>query len=119
YGDAVHLLRDERLEDFLLPQLVCRLGRAPDDVDVAALRRLAFGAGLRVVEDGQVERLRHDGEPQPGRGARFRAVGAADAEAGNDDDEPFHQRSFRSARAVALRSMTTITITTRPTIRRS
>ena len=66
-GDAVHALRDERLEDFLLLQLVAGLRAAPDDLDVAELFRRALGADLGVVEHRNVERLRDDGEPQLAR----------------------------------------------------
>ena len=62
--DAVDALRDERLEDLLLLQLVGALRRAPEDLDVAELGRLALRADLRVVEDRDVERLGNDREAQ-------------------------------------------------------
>ena len=46
----------------LLAQLIGVFRSAPDDFDVAALRRFALGTDLRVVEDGNVERLRDHGE---------------------------------------------------------
>ena len=55
--DAVHALRDERLENLLLLELVGGLRRAPDHLDVAELLGGALGADLRVVEDREVERL--------------------------------------------------------------
>ena len=63
-GDAVDALRDVRLEDFLLLQLIRRRRRVPQDLDVAEFRRRSLGADLRVVEDGDVERLRNDREAQ-------------------------------------------------------
>ena len=44
--DAVHLLRDERLEDLLLLELIGVVRAAVDHLDVAERRRLALGADL-------------------------------------------------------------------------
>ncbi len=78
--DAVHALRDERLEDFLLLQLVAGLRAAPDDFDVAELFRRPLGADLGVVEHRDVERFGDDGEAQlPWRlGGRRAAPAASD-----------------------------------------
>ena len=62
--DAVHALRDERLQDLLLLQLIGVRRPVPEDLHVAELLGLALRPGLRVVEHGQVERFRNDREPE-------------------------------------------------------
>jgi len=54
---AVDALRDERLEDFLLPQLVGISGPRQMISTLPQLRRLALGADLGVVEHRQIERF--------------------------------------------------------------
>ena len=74
--DAVDALGDVGLEDFLLLQLIRRCGRIPQHFDIAVFSGRALGAELRVVEDGNVERLRDDREAHLARrrGGRFAAV---------------------------------------------
>ena len=83
--DAVDALRDERLEDFLLLELIAGLRAAPDDLDVAELLRRPLGADLGVVEHRDVERLGNHGEAQLPRRLGGRRAAAA---AGHDQSRP-------------------------------
>ena len=127
--DAVDLLRDERFEDLLLLELVGALGPAPDHLDVAEPGGLALGADLRVVEDRECRAPSESprrASAQPARLPRRRArlpvphdPGHGDSE--QDRTEPFHAsaRPPLPARSRSSWSITTMTITTRPTMSRS
>ena len=84
--DAVHLLRDVRLENLLLLQLIRARGRVPENLDVPQLLRGPLRADARVVEDRDVERLRHDGEAEApaSPAASLAGGGLATAAAGED-----------------------------------
>ena len=62
--DPVDSLGNERLENFLLAQLIGVLRPAPDHLDIPELLRLALGAHLGVVEDRQIQRFRNHREPK-------------------------------------------------------
>jgi hypothetical protein len=80
-GDPVHALGDEGLQDLVLPKLVGVRWSAPDHLHVPQPPRHALGPGARVVEDRQVERLRHHGE------AVFRGGAAAAATARENEHD--------------------------------
>ena len=95
-GDAVDALRDVGLEDLLLLQLIRRRRRVPQHLDVAEFRRRALGADLRVVEDGNVERLRDDREAHLARRRVRRSrrrPGTADDAAAAPAPQPAANRS--------------------------
>ncbi len=104
-GDAVDALRDVRLEDLLLLQLIRRRRRVPQHLDVAEFLRRVLGADLRVVEDRDVERLRNDREAHLARrrgvgrgggpGTADGAAGGASAATGGEQ-----QRHDEEARAI-------------------
>ena len=62
------MLRDERLENLFLLQLIGVFRTAPDHIDVSERGSFAFGSDFRVVENREIERLRNHGESKaPGR----------------------------------------------------